>query len=61
MNDNECPYCKSEQISASPFESDTNVAWQVVDCAVCEREWKWTYKLEGVELLYEPKKGDVRP
>lgn len=53
MNDNVCPYCGSESISASMPESDTNTLWCTADCAECKREWRWFYELKGVELLSE--------
>jgi hypothetical protein len=51
MNDNVCPCCGSKNISASPFEGDTNIAWCIADCADCKKEWRWFYKLSGVEIL----------
>lgn len=51
LNDSECPYCKSENVSASLPESDTNVIWVTADCADCKHEWRWVYSLSEVELV----------
>lgn len=50
LSDEKCPCCGSLHISVSPFESDLNIAWCVADCADCKKEWRWLYKISGVEV-----------
>lgn len=55
MNDKACPCCGSPRVSASPPEADPNVLWVIADCAECGAEWRWTYKLDGVILIEDPR------
>ena len=44
-----CPYCKSENISSSLPETDTNMVWITADCGDCLKEWREVYELVAIE------------
>lgn len=43
----ECPYCRSRDITAGSFDSDLDSAWQAVECLSCEKTWQDVYRLVG--------------
>lgn len=52
LRDDVCPYCGSDDhLSVDRPESDTNVLWCVARCENCRHEWRWFYRLEGIEPL----------
>lgn len=60
-NDNLCPCCGSRNISASPYEGDTNVVWRVADCGDCLKEWRWFYSLSEVQVLSKEVEDEGSP
>lgn len=58
LSDECCPYCQSMNISGSSYDSDINIVSQVLDCADCKHEWRWSYSLSGLDLLDSNVEGD---
>ena len=48
-NPNHCPNCDSENIEGGFFESDSNEAWQIVDCLDCGFQWNDIYVLDNID------------
>ena len=44
-----CPLCKSKNIFAEHFESDTEEAWREVKCSDCQHVWTEVYKFSHIE------------
>jgi transposase-like protein len=44
-----CPYCKSENISTDPIDSDGSIGWANVRCLDCKKDWVDQWKLVNVE------------
>jgi len=47
-NPNQCPKCKSTNISSDDFESDTSIAWRDVSCNDCTAYWKELFNLTDI-------------
>lgn len=45
-----CPYCGSNDLSASEIQADGKSAWCDIQCLSCAEEWKDIYTLTGVEM-----------
>jgi hypothetical protein len=45
----ECPYCGTFDISGRSIDIEANVAWQKVDCSICERDWTDVYFLGSID------------
>lgn len=45
----ECPHCGSEALSAGNFDAAGNVAWRIVTCSACKKEWRENFTLTSIE------------
>jgi len=48
-----CPYCKSQELEAGKGEFDMGVAWLVVTCTACHKEWHEVFHLKTIHPLDE--------
>lgn len=46
---NGCPYCGSDDLNGSRFNSDSMCAWQDITCQSCNKEWRDVYTLTDIE------------
>jgi len=46
-----CPKCGSEEIRGSSVKREVGGAWEDVNCADCELEFRDVYTLTGVEEI----------
>ena len=42
---NQCPYCKSENISGYECDFDGSVCSNKVECHACEKQWEEIYEI----------------
>ena len=50
-----CPSCDSIDItSVDDVETDSNSAWQNIECNSCKVTWQDVYKLTGYDNLTKP-------
>jgi len=40
-----CPYCKSTEVTYSPFEHEAIQVWQDAECQVCKQTWERVFQL----------------
>ncbi len=45
----QCPVCKSTNITGRTPEFDTLSVWRVVDCDDCSSEWREVFTLTSIE------------
>lgn len=50
----QCPLCRSHEISGEAPEVDVLTAWQPVSCSDCGAEWDDLYGMTGYELTFDP-------
>lgn len=48
-----CPYCESQELDAGKGEFDAGVAWVIVTCTVCGKEWHDVFHLVTINPLDE--------
>lgn len=46
---NNCPKCKSENITGGHIQADADYAWRVVDCENCTASWREVFTLTNIE------------
>ena len=51
----ECPFCGSGNISGDSVEIESGVAYQLVSCNECERDWTDWYQLVGIKVIHDEK------
>lgn len=53
--DSFCPWCGLDEIEFSDsIESDTAIAWRIVTCKSCGKEWQNEYKLVAISWREYP-------
>ena len=45
---NQCPFCKSHDITGGNFHADDMIAWRYVDCKACQRSWKEEFDMINI-------------
>lgn len=50
----QCPLCRSHEITGDSLEVDTLTSWQPVSCSDCGAEWNDLFGMTGYELTFDP-------
>lgn len=56
-----CPFCQACEVSAGRLKVDGPTITQVVECAVCQRDWVDVYTLTGYQVEGESQAPDAAP
>ena len=45
----QCPYCEGTEIGGGLFDAMDGMAWQVITCPDCDKQWQDIYELHAID------------